>query len=290
MKIEPALRIPLIGSLLLHGLLAFVLFFNADTKPAVLEQQAITQKGTDTPIEKKETVIKAEAIDSKEVLQALQSMKAAKQEEARLAKLHQDALDRKALEAKRARLAELQKIKALQLEAIRLKDLHKKQMQEEEAKLKKLTEERVAETKRLAVQKQKQEALAKAAKDAALKKQALEEQKKAALLASENAAQKAKMAGEVNRYKALIQNAIATQWIIPEHANKNAVLRFHIRLAPGGTVLEAKLIQSSGDPILDRSAETAIYKASPLPVPESPAIFAVFRDNVLTVRPMNVRG
>ena len=54
--------------------------------------------------------------------------------------------------------------------------------------------------------------------------------------------------------------------------------------------MEVSLIRSSGDPILDRSAQTAIYKASPLPVPADPTTFNLFREISLTVRPENVRG
>ena len=50
------------------------------------------------------------------------------------------------------------------------------------------------------------------------------------------------------------------------------------------------LIRSSGDPILDRSAQLAIYKASPLPVPHDLVAFNIFKDINLTVRPVNARG
>lgn len=53
---------------------------------------------------------------------------------------------------------------------------------------------------------------------------------------------------------------------------------------------EVTLTRSSGDPLLDRSAQTAIYKASPLPVPTDSETFNLFRDISLTVRPEQVRG
>jgi len=55
-------------------------------------------------------------------------------------------------------------------------------------------------------------------------------------------------------------------------------------------VLEVSLTRSSGDSILDRSAQSAIYKASPLPVPSDTDAFNVFRDISLTVRPESARG
>jgi len=66
--------------------------------------------------------------------------------------------------------------------------------------------------------------------------------------------------------------------------------QFRIRLAPDGMVLQVSLTRSSGDPLLDRSAQTAIYKASPLPVPTDAETFNLFRDISLTVRPEQVRG
>jgi colicin import membrane protein len=49
-------------------------------------------------------------------------------------------------------------------------------------------------------------------------------------------------------------------------------------------------MRSSGDTLLDRSAQTAIFKASPLPVPSNVETFNLFRDISLTVRPEQVRG
>jgi colicin import membrane protein len=63
-----------------------------------------------------------------------------------------------------------------------------------------------------------------------------------------------------------------------------------IRLAPTGSVLDVHLSRSSGDAILDRSAQAAIYKASPLPVPHDATTFNMFREITLTVRPSNARG
>ncbi len=98
------------------------------------------------------------------------------------------------------------------------------------------------------------------------------------------------MSGVVDKYKALILGAIGQQWILPDQVNTSLSSRFKIRLAPNGAVLEVQLTRSSGDPVLDRSAQAAIYKASPLPIPSDPEMFNVFREISLTVRPENVRG
>ena len=46
-----------------------------------------------------------------------------------------------------------------------------------------------------------------------------------------------------------------------------------VKLLPSGEVIEATVINSSGDVVFDRSAENAVNKASPLPVPQDKALF-----------------
>lgn len=96
--------------------------------------------------------------------------------------------------------------------------------------------------------------------------------------------------GEVNKYKALILQAISEHWIIPTQANKSLYCELMIRLAPGGTVLDVQITKTSGDPSLDSSARAAVMKASPLPVPNDSAAFDSFREFVLKVKPENILG
>lgn len=94
--------------------------------------------------------------------------------------------------------------------------------------------------------------------------------------------------GEVNKYKALILQAISEHWIIPTQANKRLYCELMIRLAPGGMVLDVQVTKTSGDPSLDSSARAAVLKASPLPVPTDSGAFDPFRQFVLKVKPENV--
>lgn len=94
--------------------------------------------------------------------------------------------------------------------------------------------------------------------------------------------------GEVNKYKALILQAISERWIVPPQANKKLYCELMIRVAPGGMVLDVQVTKSSGDPSLDSSARAAVLKASPLPVPANPDAFDSFRQFVLKVKPENV--
>lgn len=94
--------------------------------------------------------------------------------------------------------------------------------------------------------------------------------------------------GEVNKYKALILQAMSEKWIIPTLAKKHLTTELMIRVAPGGMVLDVQVTKSSGDPSLDSSARAAVLKASPLPVPSDPNDFNAFRQFVLKAKPENV--
>jgi colicin import membrane protein len=94
--------------------------------------------------------------------------------------------------------------------------------------------------------------------------------------------------GEVNKYKALIVQAISEHWLVPPQANKKLVCELTIRVAPGGMVLDVQVSKSSGDPSLDSSARAAVMKSSPLPVPRNSNDFEPFRQFVLKVKPENV--
>lgn len=102
--------------------------------------------------------------------------------------------------------------------------------------------------------------------------------------ASAPAANNALSSAEIDKYKAQILAAISQEWIVPPNA-ADKFCKFLIRLAPGGVVLEVKLLQSSGNEALDRSARAAVFKASPLPVPTENALFDAFRELNLTVHP-----
>jgi colicin import membrane protein len=60
---------------------------------------------------------------------------------------------------------------------------------------------------------------------------------------------------------------------------------FQIRMIPGGDVADARVIKSSGNSVFDSRAEIALKRASPLPVPDNPRIFAKMREIRLTFAP-----
>lgn len=93
--------------------------------------------------------------------------------------------------------------------------------------------------------------------------------------------------GEINRYKALIVQAISENWLVPMQADKKRHCELLIRLAPSGLVLHVQITKTSGDSALDSSARAAVLKASPLPVPQDGESFKPFREFVLKVKPEN---
>lgn len=198
-----------------------------------------------------------------------------------------------------------QKLKQEQVRqaTIAAQQLAEKQHQAEMAQQqqeKKKQQQRIEQQQKTQAEKRKQAKLAKEAADQAIKRQqalaASEAQQKAAAdlqqrLAAEEqqvaatAAQNARIQQEVDKYKAIIIQAISQHWIVPDTTKEGLSCKVRVRLAPGGMVLNVTLITSSGDPALDRSAIAAVNKASPLPVPTEATVFEPFREIDLIVQP-----
>lgn len=186
-------------------------------------------------------------------------------------------------------------VKTIDKDAIALKAAEKKLAAKKAAELKKKQQQQALAKALLAdIQKQK---IKKAKKDAAANKFAkiLREQAELSLrqnLLNENIKLRGKSAhysqGIVNKYTALITQAIGENWNVPPLVNKSLETVLLIRLSPDGMVLDVKVSKSSGDAALDSSARIAVLKSSPLPVPEKAKDFEVFKQFSLTVSPKNI--
>jgi colicin import membrane protein len=293
-------------SLALHvGILAMMLISPNNTQ-AVLqadEMSKVPQEMAKASAKQPET-IQAVALDAQEIEQTMQKLQAERQKKHDAEVAEQKRLANEAEKARIAKQNEMKHLQELQKEAEKMKLAQQKMQKEAQEHLKALEKQKKEQEKQLAELKVKQQAeLEKAKKLAQEKAQAVKKQQEAAKIAQQKAeedrlaqqkaeslANQQKMAGEVDRYKALIINAIRDQWILPENVNPDLSSQFVIRLAPTGAVLDVRLSRSSGDELLDRSAQAAIYKASPLPVPTDANTFNMFREISLTVRPGNARG
>jgi len=94
------------------------------------------------------------------------------------------------------------------------------------------------------------------------------------------------MSGIVSEYQARIRAKIRSQTRIPENLIGNPQVRHAVKVLPTGEVLEVKTLQRSGNAAYDDAVERAIFKASPLPLPEEKDARAAFvPEMVLTSRP-----
>lgn len=297
----------------LHLFLASIMFFESVNQLAIFSAVKSTPRVATATVpsskNNKEELLQAATIDNAEVKQIINRLK---EERANIAKAQQNKqliLEKRAAHARELRKLEQEHLTKIKTETAKLALARNKQIAEDQRHLKQLAfqkEQEQHKLKELATQQQQlqkkqalealkllelQEAAAqlKQKHEQEAKRHAQEEIKRRQALLKQEAATKANIASEIEKYKTLITDAISRQWILPENIDKNAKSLFRIRLAEDGSVLEASLIQSSGDVILDRSAQTAIHKASPLPVPKDPTIFTIFRDIKLTVNPQNVR-
>ena len=118
----------------------------------------------------------------------------------------------------------------------------------------------------------------KAAQEQADREQALREQ-----AVQEEEQMRAQAA--VASYTDLIRQKVERNWIQPPSDISGLSCVVRVRLIPGGDVVDAQVIQSSGNSFFDRSVELATRKAAPLPLPNDPSLFNYFRTLEFYFRP-----
>jgi colicin import membrane protein len=207
-------------------------------------------------------------------------------------------------------IQEQQALAAAKIKALAEKQAHQQQLalqrqQEEQARQQALRQQKLVQQQAEQQKKQKQAALAKqqaialakqkkaqqqllmkqlqAEQQQLMQKQVAQEQQQLHATAISQQQQ-----GVIDKYKAMIVQAISQNWLVPDNMDKSLSCQLLIQVGPGGAVLGVQVVRSSGNPALDRSAQAAVFKASPLPVPQDPALFDKFRNLRLTVRPENI--
>ncbi len=207
--------------------------------------------------------------------QAAAAKRQQQQAKAKLAKLkaEQKAITKRNNEKEKAAQAKLAAIKKQQAAAKQQAQKTLAKQKQEQAKLAKLKKQQAIEQHKIQEQAFKQQA------DKLLQQQLDQEQQQ---LASTRQQQ---LQTEIDKYTMLIKHAIEAKWIVPSSAQHNLSCVVMVRVAPGGMVMDVKLVQSSGNAAMDRLATTAVYKASPLPVPSDADLFATFRELQLTLHP-----
>lgn len=153
----------------------------------------------------------------------------------------------------------------------------KKKAEAEKKRKAELEKKRKAEAKKKAEaeKKRKAEAERKRKAEAEKKRQAAEQKAREDALAEQLETER--LASERDYHIGLITDEIQRNWLRPTTVNECLKTLMRVRLMPGGGVAAVVVTKSSGSGAFDRSAEQAIYKADPLPVPKG-AGFEAFRD------------
>lgn len=213
---------------------------------------------------------------------ALKEKKAAERKREEKLRAEEELLRQEVL--KKQRLEEEKKQKAAEQQ----RKLEEEMEREELARL-------AQEQKQLQVRKEQERKAAEARKLAQEKaRKALEDQLAADMaddLAAEAQAVRQQVAvstrlKQVDEYKARIQMKIKGLLVNPPGLNGKPEAVYRVELLPNGEVVRAVLVKSSGQSLYDRAVESAILKASPLPLPTDRDAAAAFRDGLeLKFRP-----
>lgn len=250
-----SLVIPVSASLVLHGLILFVLIFDWQQQPMVIKPPAPSFVRAELVVLEKP---KAKPVAPKP------SESAAQQAE----KKRQQALE----EQKRQ-----QQLKQQQAEKERQLALQKQREKEQQQRQQAAEKERQEQQRREREQRLQREA----------------EQELADAIAQEQAQQQASTDAEMaNSYIAVISAAITRNWSRPPSARNNMEAELVIALVPTGEVVSVKVVKGSGNAAFDRSAESAVRKAARFPELQDlpPRVFEkYFRQLRLKFRPEDLR-
>ena len=296
-------------SVLLHVLLVSFFVFGVDVsvdtppaKPAVNIVKATVIDGAK---------VKAEADKQKKI-----ALDKQRKEKNRLDQLKKNRLaeEKKLADLKKQRLQEQKKVaqanaeqaakKArLKKEAVLAKKeaalAEKKALAKKQAAVKKKKAE-AEKRKKIAADKKRKDLLAKekakkdkAARDKVARAKALKEQQLREQAIRARAMQQQMLAEEqelqaqaaVASYSDLIRQKVERNWRQPPGDIAGLACHVRVRLIPGGEVVDAQVIQSSGNTFFDHSVELATRKASPLPLPSDPNMFKYFRTLEFNFRP-----
>jgi len=273
-------------AVLMHLMLLALLVFSLDWTPKISRPP-----GVKVPIE-------AELVDQRQ-LQAIEEKKLAEQrrlEEAEqqrkaeaAAKAKAEAEQKRKAEAAAKAKAEAEQQRKAEAAAKAKAEGEQKRKSEAEAKAKAVAEQKrkseaEAKAKAEAEKKRKAEAEAKAKAEAEKKRKAEAEAKAKAEAEAEMRRQiaaeqeEARARSALSEYIPYIQDKVQRNWLRPAGSAAGLSCLIKVRLIPGGDVVSATVVRSSGDPLFDRSVETAVLKASPLPLPTDATLFNHFRE------------
>jgi colicin import membrane protein len=140
--------------------------------------------------------------------------------------------------------------------------------------------EREAQEKAASARRAEQEAQARKLKEATDREARARAEDKAkreaelqAQLASEERVNAARASKAMAAWQALIQDRVQRAWIRPPSARLGVNCEVHVTQVPGGVVTGVQIGSCNGDDAVRASIETAVYRASPLPMPSNADLF-----------------
>lgn len=197
-------------------------------------------------------------------------------------KIPKEIKPRKEIVVKKAPEIDLEKIKALREEKQRLVEEKREQVrlaqEKREQERKEQQARREEEYKELQAKREqeKQEATRLKAEQLALMQAQKEERAKA---------EQAQFLKTIDRYALLMRAKIHQNWRRPVGIDNIYKCKVAVKLKSNGEVISAIVINSSGNLEFDRSAELAIRKSSPLPLPAEENMRAPFNQFTFTFDP-----
>ena len=251
-----------------------------------LKKKALAeQKKKQAELEKKKLAEEKRKQEQEKKVLAEEKKKAVELEKKKLAEQkRKQQQKKKALAEEKKKQAEIKKKKVAEQKR-KQEQQKKKALAEKKKKAAELEKKKLAEQKRK--QQQKEKALAEKKKREAKARQAVADAKRrkaeAELVAK---IEGERVAGEAATALGLavgrIAAAVDSNWIQPQSATFGLKALIEVNVGRGGVVLSARVVESSGSPFFDRSAELAVRKASPLPIPTDPRYYQhikIFRFN-----------
>jgi len=301
LQIEPSLA----KSLGLHLAIVIMLVFSADFSStpemvsvsletdgeAPVEAVAIDQQALDARVQQiQQERDAAKAAEEKRIRdlerRAEQAEKNRAAEEARLKRVAEQKRQADA-EAKKAQAAAADAKKRQQQEAAKAKEAEQARIAKEQEREKAEAAAKAAEQKRIAEQQAAEKAAAERARQAEQARQQAEQerlmQEQLAKEAQARAAARSRQAAtEVQRFTALIRDAIQRNLLVDE-SMRGKSCRINIRLASNGFVTSVGVI--SGDKAVCDATVRAVNRAGTLPVSADPDVYNQLKDINLTVSP-----
>ncbi len=210
-----------------------------------------------------------------------------REQERRAAEQRRQEAERQAAEERR-RLAAQEEQRRIAEEQRRQQEAQRQEQERQAAEQRRREEaerQRQEEERRRAEEQRRREEAERQRREEEQRAQAEEalRQQMAAEQARLDAEQARQLNGERTAYAALIADKVGRNWVRPANLEVTGPCQVLVEQLPSGEVLKVEVLKTCGSQVLDRTVEAAVYKASPLPRPENPAVFD--REILFTFKP-----